>query len=200
LTKYDLGSEPTVQTSIAAGADLVTFSADKLVGGPQGGIIVGKRALIAKLKQNPLMRALRIDKLRLAALQATLRSYLNGRLTELPVWQMALRPLSEVKQAAEDLTAALEIKLKENANIEIQVDTSQLGGGSLPGEEIPTVVVAISFLHANVEEIAAQLRMGDPAIFTRIKGGKLLIDLRTLRPEDHYVIVERLRTLANQSS
>ncbi len=200
LTKYDLGSEPTAQASIAAGADLVTFSADKLVGGPQGGIIVGKRALITKLKQNPLTRALRVDKLRLAALQATLRSYLNGKLTELPIWEMALRPLSEIKRAAEALAAALEIPLKREANVELQDGASQVGGGSLPGEEIPTMLVAIEFFHLNVEQVAVQLRMGDPAIFTRISSDKLLIDLRTLRIEDHGVIVERICNLSNRQS
>ncbi len=198
LTKYDLGSEPTAQASIAAGADLVTFSADKLVGGPQGGIIVGKRALITKLKQNPLTRALRIDKLRLAALQATLRSYLRGKPTELPIWKMALRPLAEIKRAAETLAAALEIALEKEANVEIKDGASQLGGGSLPGEEIPTVLVVIKFFHLDVEKVVVQLRMGDPAIFTRISNGKLLIDLRTLRPEDHGVIVERFRRLSDR--
>ncbi|MCI2426177.1 L-seryl-tRNA(Sec) selenium transferase [Candidatus Acetothermia bacterium] len=198
LTKYDLGSEPTAQASIATGADLVTFSADKLVGGPQGGIIVGKCDLIAQLKENPLMRALRIDKLRLAALQATLRSYLSGKLTELPVWKMALRPLSEIKRAAETLAAAIEIRLKNEANVTMQDGTSQLGGGSLPGEEIPTLLVAIEFFHLDVEKVAEQLRMGDPAIFTRISNGKLLIDLRTLHPEDHGIIIERFGNLSNR--
>ena len=200
LTKHGLGSEPTAQASIAAGADLVTFSADKLVGGPQGGIIVGKGALIAKLKQNPLTRALRIDKLRLAALQATLHSYLSGKLTELPIWKMALRQLSEIERDAEALAAALEIPLKREAKVEVQDGVSQLGGGSLPGEEIPTALVTIEFFRSDVEKVAAQLRMGDPAIFTRISNGKLLIDLRTIRTADHGVIVERFRNLSNQRS
>ncbi len=185
-TRYGLAAEPTVQASVAAGADLITFSGDKLLGGPQAGLIVGRATLIAQLRHHPLARALRVDKSTLAALQATLLHYLAGEAErEIPVWRMIATP----GQALEARATAWAGRLRE-AGIPAAVvqTTSTVGGGSLPGEVLPTYALALA--HPAVERLAAALRQGRPPVVGRIADDRLLLDPRTVLPETDAALIE----------
>jgi|YNPNPStandDraft_1061719.scaffolds.fasta_scaffold11121_3 L-seryl-tRNA(Ser) seleniumtransferase len=187
-TRYGLAAEPTVQASLAAGADLVTFSGDKLLGGPQAGLIVGREALVAQLRHHPLARALRVDKSTLAALQATLLHYLAGEAErEIPVWRMIATPTHVLEARA----TAWAGRLRE-AGIPAAVvqTTSTVGGGSLPGEVLPTYALALA--HPAVERLAAALRRGRPPVVGRIADDRLLLDPRTVLPETDAALVEAL--------
>ncbi len=176
--QFGLGHEPMVQEILATGADLVCISGDKLLGGPQAGIIVGKKALVDTLKRYPLTRALRVSKSILAGLQATLLHYLkNEALREVPIWQMiALQP-KQLEVRAEALAAWLRGK---GVKAEIMDGLSAVGGGSLPGETLPTRMVAIHVPAPN--EVARKLRLGSPPVIARIENDLLLLDLRTVLP------------------
>ena len=177
--RYGLAGEPTVQDSVAAGADLVTFSGDKLLGGPQAGLLVGRAELVAKLRQHPLARALRVDKSTLAALQATLLHYLRGEAErEVPVWRMIAAPVDELAARAAGLAAGLRA-----AGIAATVvpAASTIGGGSLPGETLPTRAVAVAT--DAPDALAAALRRGEPPVVGRIADGQLLLDPRTVPAE-----------------
>jgi L-seryl-tRNA(Ser) seleniumtransferase len=176
--RYGLSAEPTVQDSVAAGADVVTFSGDKLLGGPQAGLIVGRASLIAELRQHPLTRALRVDKGTLAALQATLLHYARGEAErEVPVWRMIATPLPDLAARAADLAAGLRA-----AGIPATVvqASSTVGGGALPGETLPTWAAAVAA--PAPDALAAALRRGDPPVVGRILDEQLLLDLRTVPP------------------
>ncbi len=175
---YGLEPEPTVLDGLAAGCDLVAFSGDKLLGGPQAGILVGKTDLVTRCKKHPLARAVRADKLCLAALAATLTHYLTEQaLVGIPVWRMISRPIAEIEAEAEEWVA----RLRENG-IEAEVidGRSTVGGGSLPGTDMPSKVVAIT--HPSVDELAAKLRNGKTPVIGRIQDGRFLIDPRTVLP------------------
>jgi L-seryl-tRNA(Ser) seleniumtransferase len=177
--RYGLSAEPTVQDSVAAGADLVTFSGDKLLGGPQAGLIVGRASLIAELRQHPLTRALRVDKGTLAALQATLLHYARGEAEqEVPVWRMIAAPLDELAARAADLAAGLRAA---GIPATIVQAASTVGGGALPGETLPTWAVAVAA--PAPDALAAALRHGEPPVVGRIVEGQLLLDPRTVPPE-----------------
>lgn len=176
--RYGLAAEPTVQDRVAAGCDLVCFSGDKLLGGPQAGLIVGQRAWIAKLRQHPLLRAVRVDKLTIAALEATLLSYLRGRAeAEVPVWRMISASVESLRARAERLTARL-----REAGIAVQVVESEsaVGGGALPGETQPSRAIALG---GSADELHRRLRLGDPPVIGRIVNDQLLLDLRSVLPE-----------------
>lgn len=196
LEKWGLPHETTVQESLAAGMDVVTFSGDKLLGGPQAGLIVGRKAPIEAMKKNPLARALRIDKLSLAALDATLRLYLNERdLAEsLPVLGMLSESMDNVEKNAAALHA--QVVTAPGVTATIAEDIAYAGGGSLPGEGLPTVVVAITHRTLPPDELAARLRANDPPIIGRIARDRFLLDARTLAPADFPVIARALRALA----
>lgn len=189
---FGLAPEPTVQDSIAAGADLVTFSGDKLLGGPQAGIIVGAAAAIAALRRHPLARALRVDKLTLAALEATLQSYRRGRaLEEIPVWRMIAAATEQLGVRA----AAWQARLA-GAGIaaDIWPGESAVGGGSLPGETLPTHLLAVAA--PAPDELAAALRARRPAIVCRIQRDHLLFDPRTVLPEqEEYMLTEVVKAV-----
>jgi L-seryl-tRNA(Ser) seleniumtransferase len=182
--------EPTIGQTIKTGLSLVSFSGDKLLGGPQAGIIVGKRMFIERLRRNQLTRALRVDKLTLAALEGTLRLYENGGLEDIPVWRMLSLPLDILKSAASELVAALE--LNSDIVVELKEDVSQVGGGAWPTLELPTWVCAIRPKHSSVVELEKFLRLGSVAILTRIRKDWVLIDARTLLSGDIEDIVQRL--------
>jgi L-seryl-tRNA(Ser) seleniumtransferase len=190
LTKYGFAYEPTVQESIKAGMDIVTFSGDKLLGGPQAGIIVGKKELLAKMKRNPLTRALRIDKLCLAGLEATLKLYLDEKKTveKIPVYQIMFKPISEIDKMTKNL--ARELEKSKIGKIGIKDSFSQVGGGSLPTENIPTKLVSIKPEKLKVDELAKKLRLNNPPIFARVSEDELLLDMRTLKEEDVNIIVD----------
>ena len=178
--QFGMTHEPMVQESIAAGAAAVCFSGDKLLGGPQAGIIVGQAKYVNPLKRHPLARALRADKLCLAGLQATLLSYLKDKATEqIPVWRMIATPLAEIEQQARRWRRALR---RTGVTAEIVDGESTVGGGSLPGETLPTKLVALPVAHP--DQIAAALRGADPPIIARIEEGQLVFDPRTVSPEE----------------
>jgi L-seryl-tRNA(Ser) seleniumtransferase len=184
LKPYGVYIEPTVQDIVKSGCDIVTFSGDKLLGGPQGGIIVGKAELIEKISKNPLMRAVRIDKLTLSAFEAVLMHYLDEDKAkkEIPTLKMLLQDVNEIKARAKKIAAKLHREIKENvADIEVIADSSQSGGGALPEIEFKTYVVAIKPKKLSVNKLEEQLRHGNPPIIARIKEDALIIDARTVR-------------------
>jgi L-seryl-tRNA(Ser) seleniumtransferase len=184
-----LAHEPTVPESVAAGADLVTFSGDKLLGGPQAGLIVGRQELIAQLRRHPLARALRVDKLTLAALEATLRSYQRGRAqTEIPVWQMMAAPVAVLRTRAEAWQRTL---AAGGIACEVVVSESTVGGGSLPGEVLPSVALALAA--AAPDALAARLRQAEPPVVGRIRNDRLQLDPRTVLPRQDELLITILR-------
>jgi len=189
---YGLAAEPLVQERIAAGADLVTFSGDKLFGGPQAGLIVGRAELIAQLRRHPMARALRVDKFTLAALNATLQSYARGRAREeLPVWQMISRDVSAIQQQVQGWQRSL---AQGQVASDVIAGESAVGGGSLPGETLPTALLAIA--HPTPDRIAARLRAQDPPVVCRIQQDRLLFDGRTVLPAQEASLLHNLeRTL-----
>jgi L-seryl-tRNA(Ser) seleniumtransferase len=179
---YGLAPEPTVQESVAAGAGLVTFSGDKLLGGPQAGLIVGREELVAKLRKHPLARALRVDKTTLAGLEATLLAYLHGRATaEIPVWQMIAAAPDVLRVRAERLAAAI------GSGAAAVACESAVGGGSLPGETLPSCAVALS--GASPDDLARRLRQGAPPVIGRIIDDRLLLDVRTVLEQQEEALV-----------
>ncbi len=181
LSVHGLPDEPPIAHGIAAGADLVLFSGDKLLGGPQAGIVAGKAELIARIERDPLMRAFRCDKMTLAALEATLRLHRNAdRVCEtIPTLAMLTMPLatlrSRIETFAERLKAVPGIRL-----LEVRDDVSYVGGGSLPDIAVPTVVLALTANCHTEEQFATRLRSGMPAVMARVHAGQLLFDLRTI--------------------
>jgi len=184
-TQFGLAAEPTVQESLAAGADLVFFSGDKLLGGPQAGIIVGRAELVDRLRRHPLARALRMDKGSIAALVATAIHYLRGEaLRKVPVWQMISMPLETVQRRARRWARAI------GAPARILHGRSMVGGGSLPEESLPTRLVAIApHGEASVTELARRLRLGHPPVVARIERDHLLLDPRTVLPQEDAALV-----------
>jgi L-seryl-tRNA(Ser) seleniumtransferase len=184
LAPFGLPGEPLVSESIRTGADLVLFSGDKLLGGPQAGLIVGKASLIARLEKDPLMRAFRLDKMTLAALEATLRLYRDPTraLRELPTLRMLTAPLAGLRERAERFAGRL--RQAGGINVTVRGDVSYVGGGSLPDVGVPTAVLAISAAGLSEGEFAARLRTGTPAVIGRTTAGEFLLDLRTVFARD----------------
>ena len=186
VRQFGLAAEPTVGESMAAGADLCLFSGDKLLGGPQAGIIAGRAELVDALRRHPLARAVRMDKASIAALQATLLHYLRGEaLTHIPVWRMIAMPLAEIEARARTWAAVV-------PGSQVIDGRSMIGGGSLPEESLPTKLLAVEDDGARLTQIARALRLGDPAVVARIEGGILLLDPRTVDPAQDEAIVEAL--------
>lgn len=189
--RYGLTHEPTVQESLAAGADVVCFSGDKLLGGPQAGIIVGKADLLEKIKKHPLARAVRADKTCLAGLTATLLHYLKDQAgQEIPIWRM-------IATTPEQLKARVEAWIVALGQGEAAESRSTIGGGSLPGESLPTWVLG---LHVKgPEKFLAKLRQQQPAVIARIENDLILLDPRTVLPEqDGALLVNLMNTLKNK--
>jgi L-seryl-tRNA(Ser) seleniumtransferase len=178
LDSYGLSGEPTAATALASGASLVLMSGDKLLGGPQAGIILGAAKLMAKLRKNPLARAMRVDKLTLSALEATLRLYLepDRALREIPVLAMLTAPLATVQSRAEALAETL---LAGEVTVKVVASMASVGGGAFPTAEIPSAALS---LPGNTRDLEARLRGGEPAVVGRISEGNLLIDLRSVLP------------------
>ena len=185
---YGLAYEPTVQDSIDAGADVVTFSGDKLLGGPQAGIILGRREIIEQLKRQPLTRAFRVDKTTLAALQATLAAYLRGTaLEEIPVWRMISMPEDALAERARAWADAL---IDANGHIELMPGGSAVGGGSLPGQTLPTTLLALS--HPHPQRLLAALRAGSPPVIARVQEDWVVFDPRTVLPEQDPILLDAI--------
>ncbi|MBN1254365.1 MAG: L-seryl-tRNA(Sec) selenium transferase [Deltaproteobacteria bacterium] len=190
LSSYGMEKEPTVQEAIKTGVGVVTFSGDKLLGGPQAGIILGKKDLIDMIKANPLNRALRIDKLTLAALESTLIAYLSEAeaIKEIPTLRMLTIPLDELQKRAKRLQQLL-AKETDGAAIEAIKTTSQVGGGALPLHDLPTWAVAVKPTTASLEALEAALRNQAPPIIARITDDRICLDLRTILADEFTLIV-----------
>jgi L-seryl-tRNA(Ser) seleniumtransferase len=180
VSGYGLEPEPTVQEGLADGCDVVCFSGDKLLGGPQAGLLVGRAALVGRMKRHPLARAVRADKLCLAGLSATLLHYLDGSAErEVPVLWMIARPLAELADTAERWAASLR---ERNVNATVVAGESRVGGGSLPGTSLPTMLVAVSAPSRRPDELATALRARPLPVIGRVQNDRLLIDPRTVLP------------------
>jgi L-seryl-tRNA(Ser) seleniumtransferase len=185
--RFGLAHEPTPGERLAAGADLVTFSGDKLLGGPQAGIVAGRADLVAKLRKDPLARAMRPDKVVLAALHATLRLYRTGRAqTEIPIWRQLGAEVGELERRAR----AVALALSDN-RVMAAPSTSTIGGGSLPGQTQPSFSVAIAT--PSPDRLLADLRDGRPTVIGHIVDGAVVLDLRTVEPEDDAILPVAIR-------
>jgi L-seryl-tRNA(Ser) seleniumtransferase len=186
LLHGELGDEPSVAASLRAGADLVLFSGDKLLGGPQAGLVVGRAELVGRLARHPLARAVRADKLTLAALEATLTDHLAGRRDRLPVWRALLLTPAELEPRAAAVAAAV------GPAARLRAGTSVAGGGSLPGEGLDSVLVEVDPAPAGAAEVLARLRAGDPPVVARIERDRVVVDLRTVPPEQDALVARAL--------
>lgn len=201
LAAYGLPKEPTVQESIRAGLDLVTCSGDKLFGGPQAGLIFGKAAYVAKLKKHPLARALRIDKMTLAAMEATLAAYLDPAklIAENPTIRMLTSPKKVLAGRAKDLAAELSKTMAGVADVTVEEDTARAGGGSLPLAEIPTIVVTVKPTRCGPDKLERALRLGRPPVICRIKEERLVLDMRTVQPGEEKHIIAAFRRIRSKN-
>lgn len=203
LSQYGLPYEPRVQDSVAVGVDVVTFSGDKLLGGPQAGVIIGKKKYLEQIKSNQLARALRVDKLRLAALEATLRLYLDEKkaLQEIPVLRMLTLSADVLQRRAERLVAELKKELGTAWQIELSREKSRVGGGSLPLVGLPSYQVSLESKSVSAGEMAQKLRRAKPPVIARVRREKVLLDLRSLKEEEDKLLLETIiRTLGSLSS
>jgi len=194
LSPYGLQHEPTVREVLETGVDVVTFSGDKLLGGPQAGLIVGKTDVIARIKKNPLNRALRIDKFTLAALEATLMQYLTTAraLANLRALKALTEPVADVKKRAKKLAGKLKRVGPPDISYTIKEDKSAAGGGSLPTQDIPTAVVAVKSAAISPSRLEARLRRAAVPVIVRVNEEEILIDLRTVSEEEFQWIADAL--------
>lgn len=199
LERFGIYGEPTVQDVIKSGADLVTFSGDKLLGGPQAGIIAGREKLIQKIQKNPMMRAMRIDKMTFAALEATFMQYLDEEkvLKDMPTVRMLTEPQDVIKKRAKKICNALKKSISDSADLKVIPDQSRAGGGSLPETDFPTFAVSVKPKNISVNALEKKLRLGDPPVITRIQGNALLIDARTIQEREIKTLVSCIETAFN---
>jgi L-seryl-tRNA(Ser) seleniumtransferase len=187
--------EPTVRKSIDAGVGVVLFSGDKLLGGPQAGIIAGKKELVEKIRRHPLFRALRVDKLTIAALEATLSAYLRAAWDELPALRMIRATAQELQARSENLLRELRPELAGNGvEIEIVDGQSLAGGGSTPAQTLPTKLIRLATARYSATKLEQRLRRGASGIsvIARVEDDRLLLDLRTVFPEQEPLLVKSL--------
>lgn len=196
FSRFGFQKEPTLRESIAAGADLALSSADKLIGASQGGIILGQASFIEAVRKNPLARVLRVGKLTLAALEATLKLFLDEQLAlrEVPTLQMLRRDLADLTAQADRIARAIRAQ-KTAATATTREGVSQMGGGSLPEQNLSTRLVAIRSTGTSSDELVARLRAWHPPIFARIQKEQVLLDPRTLLAGDETVVIEALRSV-----
>ena len=201
LASYGVGDEPTVRQAMDAGVDVLTFSGDKLLGGPQAGMILGRKQFLDPIRSNPLARALRIDKMTLAALEATLTQYLDLEKAsrDIPTLWMLTQPLGEIQRKAGLLASGIGGSGSRDLSVSIIDELSQTGGGALPTGRLPTRAVAVAHRSLSANQIEARLRLGRPAIITRIKEGMVLFDPRTLNDGEIGRIVEAMERLLQGS-
>jgi L-seryl-tRNA(Ser) seleniumtransferase len=194
FARFGFQGEPVARASIATGVDLVLFSGDKLLGGPQAGILAGRKELVQKIEKDPLMRAFRLDKMTLAALEATLRLYLNEEraLREVPVLRMLSIPLAELRQRAESLAVRLR-EIDGVATVKVSEDIAYVGGGSLPDQAMKTCVLEVEVDGMSDVDLAYRLRTGRLAVMGRLRAGRLVLDVRTIFPQQEAELVEAVR-------
>jgi L-seryl-tRNA(Ser) seleniumtransferase len=191
LSRFGLQGEPLVQDSVRTGVDVVTFSGDKLLGGPQAGIILGRKELIARLRKNPLARALRVDKLTLAVLEATLRLYRdeNTAIENIPTLKMIAADLETLEARAQNLCERLSSNPPHQIKVESVSGFSRVGGGALPVQRLPTRLVAMSSETISAARLESQFRRHEPPIIGRVEQERYLLDVRTLQPGDEEFII-----------
>ncbi|MGB9104306.1 MAG: L-seryl-tRNA(Sec) selenium transferase [Terriglobales bacterium] len=192
LRTIGIGGEPGVGDSLRAGVDVVTYSGDKLLGGPQAGMLSGRREVIARIRSNPLFRALRVDKLIYAALEATLLAYVRQDHDGVPALRMMRLSAHEIGQRAQALARMLQPPL----TAEVIEGESVIGGGAAPGATLPTRLLAITMAGLSADEVATRLRNNDPPIVARVEEGRVLLDLRTVFPEQDAEIAQALNSLS----
>jgi L-seryl-tRNA(Ser) seleniumtransferase len=194
FARFGFTGEPVVRESLTAGADLVLFSGDKLLGGPQAGILAGKKEHVQKIEKDPLMRAFRLDKMTLAALEATLRLYLNEEraLRDVPGLRMLGTPPAELKQRADALAGRLR-GIETLRSVDVVEDVAYVGGGSLPDQTMPTWVVEIAARDLSDADLSYRLRTGTPAVMGRVRVGKVVLDVRTVFPDQADALVTAVR-------
>ncbi len=190
LSGYGLRKEPTAQESLQEGVDLVTFSGDKLLGGPQAGILVGKKEILDRIKKNPLTRALRVDKMTLAALELTLRELMDPEqaLKSVPTLKMLTLSKTELKSKAEKLSRIIKNKVGDALEIDLLEDVSEVGGGALPENPLPTFVVSLGSQRISVNDLEKSFRSSDPPVIGRIKKNRLFLDVRTIQDSEFEMI------------
>jgi L-seryl-tRNA(Ser) seleniumtransferase len=194
MERYGIRNEPVIAESLSAGTDIVTFSGDKLLGGPQCGLIVGRRELIEKLRKHPLYRALRVDKLIYAALQATLDSYFRNSIeTEIPVHMMLSASPEQLNERADSFAKKVRQGLDKNVQISVIDAESAVGGGAAPDAHLKTWAVSIKDGEKSAETLAEELRKMKTPIVARVAQESLLIDLRTVFPEEEDILLNELR-------
>ncbi len=200
LTQYGLEREPTVQEAIKTGVDVITISGDKLLGGPQAGIILGKKSLLDSIKTNPLTRALRIDKLTLAALESTLLLYVDEKraMEEIPTLRMLGLDRKKLKNRGRRLLKRLQDRVDKEIQMTLRDDVSQVGGGALPLQELPTIVLSIRSLSHSMNSLEENLRRGTPPIIARISRDELILDMRTVFDDEIPLLAEGIEKALSQ--
>jgi L-seryl-tRNA(Ser) seleniumtransferase len=195
LSRYGIEREPTVQEALKAGADLVLISGDKLLGGPQAGLALGERSVIARLRAHPLTRALRPDKLTLAGLEATLRLYLDEpqAVAAIPTLRMLARPVAELNRQALALARSLRRALGPRVQVQVVASIGRVGGGALPQVSLPSRALALAMPPLSPQQLEARLRRAQPPVIARIEQDTLLLDMRTLLPDDLPVLKAALQ-------
>jgi L-seryl-tRNA(Ser) seleniumtransferase len=197
FSKYGMLKEPTVQESVASGADVITFSGDKLLGGPQAGIIVGRKSIIERIRKNPINRALRIDKLTLAALEGTLRLYRDEprAVQAIPT----LRMLNEKEESLAARARELTLRLESLADARLAIDTARLpskaGGGSLPLIELPSRCLRLRIAGVSANALELKMRRNDPPIIGRIEDDAFVMDMRTIQDDEFPIIASALSSV-----
>jgi L-seryl-tRNA(Ser) seleniumtransferase len=195
LRSIGVSGEPSVLDSLRQGVDVVTYSGDKLLGGPQAGMLSGRRDLVARMRSNSLFRALRVDKLIYASLEATLLAYVKGDHDAIPALRMMRLSKEEIGLRAEAVAERIKTS---NLSVEMLDGESVIGGGAAPSAVLPTRLLAITWDGASADELSAKLRAGDPPIIARVEEGRVLIDLRTVFPEQDDAVVKTLRQVAEK--
>jgi L-seryl-tRNA(Ser) seleniumtransferase len=194
LSRYGLEREPTVQETLRAGADLVLFSGDKLLGGPQAGLVLGNKEVVGALRNNPMTRALRPDKMTLAALEATLRLYMEEprALAEIPTLRMLTQPVAELDRLARSLARRVRRRFGDRLKVEVVESEGRAGGGALPQASLASRALTLTVAPLAPQDLEARLRQADTPVIGRVEHGVVLLDVRTLLPGDEAVIMAAL--------
>jgi L-seryl-tRNA(Ser) seleniumtransferase len=201
MARFGLHGEPTVPEVMRTGIDVVTFSGDKLLGGPQAGVILGRRDLVEACRKNPLTRALRVDKMTLAVLEATLRLYRDDRqvLEKVPTIRMIAMPLTILEERAQELALIIREADRQNRlEVRVQPNSSQVGGGALPNQGLPTYAVAVTSPDMSTPSIETKLRRNSPPLIGRIEADQYLMDVRTLQPDEFPLIQQAFQRLLQE--
>jgi len=197
LQRFGINAEPSVLDSLGEGVDIVTYSGDKLLGGPQAGLLSGRADLVAKMRANSLFRALRVDKLTYAALESTLLSYVKHRYDEIPALRMMSLTRTEIEARAKALIGkVVEVHGSSQLALDIVDGESVIGGGAAPSSVLPTSLLAVTHSDLSADSIAARLRASDPPVIARVEDGKVLLDLRTMFQDQDAQVADALRRIA----